>query len=65
MSEEPTTLEGGLANLSEVRYSLSDLISEVQAERVGSSIGQEIVDQVEISKLFNRRKKVRRGQTGE
>ncbi len=65
MSEEPTALDGSSAGLSEVRYSLRDLIREVQAEREGSSIGQEIVDQTEISKLFNRRKKVRRGQKGE
>ena len=51
--------------LREVRYSLRDLLKEVQAEREGSSIGQEIVDQSEIGKLFNRKKKVRRGQAGE
>ena len=50
--------------LSEIRYSLSDLLTEVQAEREVSTIGQEIVDQTEISKLFNSRKKVRRGQKG-
>jgi hypothetical protein len=65
MSEESTSPEPGGHNLGEVRYSLRDLIQEVQAEREGSSIGQEIVDQTEISKLFNRRKKVRRGQQGE
>ncbi|MEX0331639.1 MAG: hypothetical protein AB3N64_09480 [Puniceicoccaceae bacterium] len=52
-------------NLHEVRYSLRDLLEEVQEEREGSSIGQEIVDQTEISKLFNKRKKVRGGQKGE
>lgn len=65
MSEESTTNEVQSAPLAEVKYSLSDLLREVQAEREGSSIGQEIVDQTEISKLFNRRKKVRRGQKGE
>ena len=50
--------------LGEVRYSLTDLWKEVQAEREVSSIGQEIVDQSEISKLFNRKKKVRGGQAG-
>jgi hypothetical protein len=65
MTEEPTASDSSSTGLSEVRYSLRDLIEEVQAEREGSSIGQEIVDQSEISKLFNRRKKVRRGQKGE
>lgn len=52
-------------NLQEVRYSLRDLLNEVQEEREGSSIGQEIVDQTEISKLFNKRKRSRGGQKGE
>ncbi|MEX0323927.1 MAG: hypothetical protein AB3N63_17345 [Puniceicoccaceae bacterium] len=65
MNEEPTAEEGSTAGLAEVRYSLRDLIDEVQAEREGSSIGQEIVDQTEISKLFDRRKKGRRGNKGE
>ena len=50
--------------LHEVRYSLADLLDEVQAEKETSSLGQEIVDQTEISKLFNRKKKVRRGKSG-
>ncbi|MGA1204826.1 MAG: hypothetical protein ACO3ZW_03315 [Opitutales bacterium] len=53
------------APLHEVRYSLTDLLKEVKAERESSSIGQEIVDQEEISKVFNRKKKVRRGKSGE
>lgn len=51
-------------NLHEVRYSLRDLLDEVQAEKETSTLGQEIVDQSEISKLFNRKKKVRRGKSG-
>lgn len=50
--------------LSEVRYSLRELLKEVQDEREGSSIGQEIVDQSEIGKLFNRKKRARRGEAG-
>ena len=50
--------------LHEVRYSLADLLEEVQAEKETSTLGQEIVDQIEISKLFNRKKKVRRGKSG-
>lgn len=49
--------------LKEVRYSLRALLEEVQQEREGSSIGQEIVDQMEIGKLFGSNKKVRRGRS--
>lgn len=62
--QDPNTIDAAAAGLAEVRYSLRDLIEEVQAEREGSSIGQEIVDQSEISKLFDKRKKGRRGNKG-
>ena len=64
MSDDPVTPETH-RELCEVRYSLRDLLNEVEAEREGSSIGQEIVDQSEISKLFKKRKKVRGGKQGE
>jgi len=48
--------------LKEVRYSLRTLLSEVQQEREGSTIGQEMVDQSEIEKLFSKKKRVRRGK---
>lgn len=48
--------------LKEVRYSLRTLLTEVQQEREGSTIGQEIVDQSEIEKLFSKKKRVRRGK---
>ena len=64
MSKEPDPPEQH-HELSEVRYSLRELLNEVEAEREGSSIGQEIVDQSEISKLFKKRKKVRGGKEGE
>lgn len=51
--------------LHEVRYSLKDILEEVESEREDSSIGQEIVDQTEISKLFKRKKKANRGKSGE
>ena len=41
---------------------LRELLEEVQKEREGSSLGQEIVDQTEIGKLFGAKKKVRRGR---
>lgn len=57
--------EGGKKNLAlnEVRYSLRDILEEVRAEKETSSLGQEIVDQSEISKLFNRNKGKRRGKS--
>lgn len=52
--------------LREVRYSLRELLEEVNQEREGSSIGQEMVDQAEIGKLFkSRKKKAKRGKSGE
>lgn len=50
--------------LQERRYSLRELLHEVQQERDSSSIGQEMIDQSEIGKLFAGKKKVRRGKSG-
>ena len=65
MSNEANVPGPRKAALKEVQYSLTELLKEVQQEREASSIGQEIVDQSEISKLFNRKKKASRGQSGE
>lgn len=54
---------GKSSPLKEVRYSLSELLSEVHQEREGSTLGQEMVDQSEIGKLFSSKKKVRRGKS--
>ena len=51
------------SSLREVRYSLRELLAEVQDEREGSSLGQEIVDQEEIGKLFNRKRKAQSGRS--
>jgi hypothetical protein len=51
--------------LKEVRYSLRELLAEVHQEREGSTIGQEMVDQTEIGKLFkSKKKKASRGNPG-
>jgi hypothetical protein len=65
MSKSSAGGELNRPDLKEVRYSLSELLAEVQTEREASTIGQEIVDQSEISKLFKKRKKVRGGKKGE
>lgn len=64
MDKETNAPKPLIPGLREVRYSLRDLMREVQAERESSSIGQEIVDQSEISKLFTRKKRTRSGQKG-
>jgi hypothetical protein len=47
--------------LREVRYSLPELLAELQLERTTGSFSQEKLYQVEIGKLFQNRKK-RRGK---
>ena len=64
MSSSKSNDSSGTNKLKEVRYSLRELLAEVQQEREGSSIGQEIVDQSEIGKLFSSNKKARRGKSG-
>lgn len=43
----------------EVRYSLPDLLAELQLERTTGAFSQEKLHQVEIGKLFQNRKKHR------
>jgi hypothetical protein len=64
MAKNEASAQAHLSGLQEVKYSLRDIMEEVKEERESSTIGQEIVDQTEISKLFNRKKKVRRGKSG-
>jgi hypothetical protein len=63
VSEEAPQTEG-LVIVQEVKYSLRDLLREVEAERRLSEFAREAVDQEEISKLFERNRskvKKRRG----
>jgi hypothetical protein len=48
--------------ISEVRYSLPDLLREIELDRRESVLGMDTLDQVEIKKLFadRRRRHVRR-----
>jgi hypothetical protein len=50
--------------ISEVRYSLPTLLKEVQVERTASAFAIEKLDQVEITKLFqkNRTRRVTRAR---
>lgn len=56
LSIEPQLASG----LSEVRYSLAELLREVRVERASSDLGKEFVDQDEIKKRFSNKKRVRR-----
>jgi hypothetical protein len=45
--------------LSEVKYSLPDLLAEIEAEKGSASFAMEKLDQAEIGKLFKTKKVVR------
>jgi hypothetical protein len=45
--------------LSEVKYSLPDLLAEIEAEKGSASFAMEKLDQAEIGKLFKSKKPVR------
>ena len=46
-----------LTKIQEVRYSLPKLLQELQIERTSSVYSMEILDQVEISKIFAQAKR--------
>ena len=48
-----------LTKVQEVRYSMPKLLKELQIERTSSVFSKEILDQVEISKIFAQKKKNR------
>lgn len=50
------------AVLTEVKYSLPEMLEELKAERTGGSFAQERLDQHEIGKLF-KSKTARRGKS--
>ncbi|MFY9926273.1 MAG: hypothetical protein ABSF76_02255 [Opitutaceae bacterium] len=47
------------AALAEVRYSLPELLAEIDAERGSASFAMEKLDQAEIGKLFKSKKPTR------
>lgn len=53
---------GTTFGLAEVRFSLPDLLRDVQEERTTSALASDKIDQVEIAKLFlkNRTRRVKR-----
>jgi len=52
MSTKPPPSAAPPPVVSEVRYSLPDMLKELQIERAASSFSMEKLDQVEIVKLF-------------
>lgn len=48
----PTTTDGSPPALTEVRYSLPQMLKEVEIERAAASFAMEKLDQAEIGKLF-------------
>ena len=64
MKPTPASPEPAVPNpgITEVRYSLPDLLREVRQERNAPAFAMEKLDQVEIAKLF--KKRPRRAKTG-
>lgn len=58
--ETPASEAPAQDSVREVKYSLKEILREVEGERRGSHIGREIVDQTEIQKLFRDAKRQRR-----
>ena len=61
---DPAPPEGAPAHpktamLAEVRYSLPEMLAEIQAEKGSASFAMEKLDQAEIGKLFKTKKPVR------
>lgn len=56
MSETPSEITKDSAR-SENRYSLREMIQEVQVERRDSLFGRELLDTAEIERMFHKRKR--------
>jgi hypothetical protein len=48
--------------VGEVRYSLPELLQEIEVERRDSSFAMETIEQVEIQKMFANRRRHARGK---
>ncbi len=53
-----------IPGLTEVRYSLPDLLREVKLERDASAFAMEKLEQVEIAKLFQKNRPRRAAKSG-
>ncbi|MEZ5278461.1 MAG: hypothetical protein R3F07_18910 [Opitutaceae bacterium] len=52
-------INAALMEIQEVRYSLPELLKELESERTSSVFSKEILDQTEISKIFTQKKRAR------
>ena len=65
MSNDPESAPAGSpaapksGMLAEVRYSLPEMLAEIQAEKGSASFAMEKLDQAEIGKLFKAKKSIR------
>jgi len=57
--QHPAEKPAAKAPLAEVRYSLPELLAEIEAERGSASFAMEKLDQAEIGKLFKVKKVTR------
>lgn len=54
---DPSVQLETLIEVQEVRYSLPQLLKELEVERTSSVFSKEILDQTEISKIFDQKKR--------
>ena len=59
----PTRSSAPAATIGEVRYSLPQLLKELEIERAAGSFAMEKIDQVEITKLFKAQTSARRAKS--
>ena len=52
-----------ISTIGEVRYSLPQLLQELEVERAAGSFAMEKIDQVEITKLFKAQTSARRAKS--
>jgi hypothetical protein len=57
MMPDPAPAPAPRPQISEVRYSLAEMLREIEVERKESSFSMETLDQVEIQKMFSSRRR--------
>jgi hypothetical protein len=57
MMPDPAPAPAPRPQISEVRYSLAEMLREIEVERRESSFSMETLDQVEIQKMFSSRRR--------
>lgn|GEM_PF-5798192 len=52
--DNPSSPDPSIAMVREQRYSMRQMLREVDAERIDTALGQEKLEQADIAKLFRR-----------